>query len=416
MTTETKTKAEAEPKNELMVPDNLPAIFSTENGVQEVIDRIKSEVADFVPDTSTRKGRGEISSLAYKVARSKTAIDDAGKQLNAERRRQIAVVDEARREVRESLDAIRDEIRKPLEEWEAEDQKRKDRHQLRMAAFDIERAPDAERTPEDIQTYIDKVEEIDVDDSWEEFEVDAFRLKAKCLKHLRTEVLPVAEKRVAEAAEAEAKAKAEAEEAERLRAEEEKKAEAERIAKEKAEAAEREKREAEQLKADIDDLANSLLDHIEGCKQGRIGAETQPFGILLYELETKVPGLMNDKLGDHLESIEFARKTAIEAITAEMGKEAAEQAERDTAAKEQAKAEADAAAAEMREKAKQEERDRLAKERAEEDKARERRAADKKHRQSIAKAIASAIAAYETPEAIAEALLDDKVPHVKVML
>lgn len=85
---------------------------------------MKRETDAHVPDLKTATGRKAIAALAYKVARTKTAIDDAGKKLNEEARASIAKVDEARRDIRERLDALKDEVRKPLTEWEAAEEKR----------------------------------------------------------------------------------------------------------------------------------------------------------------------------------------------------------------------------------------------------------------------------------------------------
>jgi colicin import membrane protein len=85
---------------------------------------IAAEVAAHQPDLTTETGRKAVASLAYKVARTKTAIDDAGKKLNESLRAQIAVVDTSRRDIRERLDALKDEARRPLTEWEAAEEKR----------------------------------------------------------------------------------------------------------------------------------------------------------------------------------------------------------------------------------------------------------------------------------------------------
>lgn len=58
--------------------------------------------------------------MAHKVARSKTYIDNAGKDLVAELKALPKQIDESRRVVRERLDALKDEVRRPLTEWEAE--------------------------------------------------------------------------------------------------------------------------------------------------------------------------------------------------------------------------------------------------------------------------------------------------------
>ena len=62
----------------------LVALFKTENGLDPLIERIAAEVRAHVPDLTTAKGRDAIKSLAYKVARSKTMLDDAGKLKAAE--------------------------------------------------------------------------------------------------------------------------------------------------------------------------------------------------------------------------------------------------------------------------------------------------------------------------------------------
>jgi len=88
---------------------------------------MRQEVDAHVPDLTTASGRKAIASLAYKIARTKTAIDDAGKQLNEAARDQIAKVDAARRDIRDQLDDLRDKARRPLTEWEVADKARIDK-------------------------------------------------------------------------------------------------------------------------------------------------------------------------------------------------------------------------------------------------------------------------------------------------
>lgn len=61
--------------------------------------------------------------MAHKVARSKTYIDNAGKDLVAELKALPKQIDESRRVVRERLDALKDEVRRPLTEWEEEQER-----------------------------------------------------------------------------------------------------------------------------------------------------------------------------------------------------------------------------------------------------------------------------------------------------
>ena len=102
---------------------NAMAVFTTKEQLDPIIEAIEKEARSLVPDVSTRKGRDAIASMAHKVARSKTYIDNAGKDLVAELKALPKQIDESRRVVRERLDALKDEVRLPLTEWEAEQER-----------------------------------------------------------------------------------------------------------------------------------------------------------------------------------------------------------------------------------------------------------------------------------------------------
>ncbi|MDU5390166.1 hypothetical protein [Enterobacter sichuanensis] len=102
---------------------NAMAVFTTKEQLDPIIEAIEKEARSLVPVVSTRKGRDAIASMAHKVARSKTYIDNAGKDLVAELKALPKQIDESRRIVRERLDALKDEVRRPLTEWEAEQER-----------------------------------------------------------------------------------------------------------------------------------------------------------------------------------------------------------------------------------------------------------------------------------------------------
>lgn len=113
---------------------NAMAVFTNNDHLDPLIEAIEKEAHSLVPDVTTKKGRDAIASMAHKVARSKTYIDNAGKDLVADLKALPKQIDESRRVVRERLDALKDEVRRPLTEWEAE--------QARIAA---EKAAEEER-------------------------------------------------------------------------------------------------------------------------------------------------------------------------------------------------------------------------------------------------------------------------------
>lgn len=102
---------------------NAMAVFTNNDQLDPLIEAIEKEARSLVPDVTTKKGRDAIASMAHKVARSKTYIDNAGKDLVAELKALPKQIDESRRVVRERLDALKDEVRRPLTEWETEQER-----------------------------------------------------------------------------------------------------------------------------------------------------------------------------------------------------------------------------------------------------------------------------------------------------
>jgi colicin import membrane protein len=99
------------------------AVYSTPNAIDPYLSRIAAEVADFSGDASTAKGRAEIRSLAYRVTRSKTYLDDLGKQLAAELKEIPKRIDASRKQARDFLEELAEKVRAPLTEWEAEQER-----------------------------------------------------------------------------------------------------------------------------------------------------------------------------------------------------------------------------------------------------------------------------------------------------
>lgn len=108
-----------------VIVEQTPEIVLVDDGKREQLyDHIQREVDAFEPDLTTNKGRDAIKSLAFKITRTKTAIDAAGKRLNEDARAKINVVDAARRDARDKLDALAKSVRQPLTDWEAAEEQR----------------------------------------------------------------------------------------------------------------------------------------------------------------------------------------------------------------------------------------------------------------------------------------------------
>lgn len=274
---------------------NALAVFTNQEQLDPLIEAIEKEARSLVPDLSTKKGRDAIASMAHKVARSKTYIDNAGKDLVAELKALPKQIDEIRRLVRERLDALKDEVRRPLTEWEAEQERIKAEEVMNaMHAealvmnenIDLQRAIQYESDHEMALLMNEKI-----DREREEARQKAEQAKREHEERIKREAEEKARREADEAAKreieaaaarereatlakerAEREAKELAEKAERDRIEAEQRAERER--KEAAERAEREKQEAiaeEQRKAHEE--AERIKRENEQKEQARLAEE-----------------------------------------------------------------------------------------------------------------------------------------------
>lgn len=205
-------------------------VFSSPLGLDPYLQKIKDELDAFVPDVTTKKGRDAIASIAYKVAKGKTALDNIGKDLVAELKDVPKKIDAERKRMRDLLDLWKDEVRAPLTEWEATEAARQARHKTGIELIQ-QAAATHDFSADTLRTTLAAIEARVIDSSWEEFEAEAHRAKAMTVEALQ--------KAIAE------REKHETEQAElaRLRAEavaREQKEREERIAREAAERAQRE--------------------------------------------------------------------------------------------------------------------------------------------------------------------------------
>lgn len=114
---------------DIVVRQNPAVVFTDPETRNSLIDFLKKEVMSFVPDLLTTAGRKNIASLSYKVRQTKTAIDDAGKLLKSEHLKKCQEIDSARNELRDQLDVLAEEARRPLTEWETAEATRKTTHE-----------------------------------------------------------------------------------------------------------------------------------------------------------------------------------------------------------------------------------------------------------------------------------------------
>src|SRR5258708_4294021 len=96
---------------------------------EKLVTRLEEYVRAQPQDMETAKGRDAIRSLAAKVSRTKTGLDDMGKDHVAALKKQTGAVDAQRKLIRDRLDALRDEVRDPLTKFEEAEAERVAEHE-----------------------------------------------------------------------------------------------------------------------------------------------------------------------------------------------------------------------------------------------------------------------------------------------
>ncbi|HFI6241620.1 TPA: hypothetical protein ACGRTN_000271 [Escherichia coli] len=243
-----------------IVPDMAPSIY-VENGLEKFLEQIRESVKE-VPDLSTAKGRARIASLAAQVSRSKTAVEKPGRDYLRHLKEAVKPAEAELRRFVSACDEMRDEVRRPLTEWEAEQERIKAEEAMNVLhaealemniKFDQERAARFEADHEMallMNDAFDREAKVKAEEAERQRIAHEEELKRQAEEKARREAEEKIERERAEAARREAELKLKAEQAERERIAAEQKAEAEK--KEAADRAEREKQEAiavEQRKA-----------------------------------------------------------------------------------------------------------------------------------------------------------------------
>ncbi len=259
------------PVNELQILEQnvIVAAFSKAGGTNELFERIAQEVRSHVPDVTTKKGRDAIGSLAMKISKSKTLIEKCGKELVAEQKAQIKVIDDDRISVVKKFDELRNEILAPRDAWEQAEKDRVAKHENAIKEItDFLLPENINVDAEVLASNIRYLEKVPMGTMFEEYEEKIKIAKFETLETLR-KALVEREKYEAEQAELERLRKAEQERLQReheeriareaaekatREAEEKARFEAERVQREKAEAEQREARlkaekEAAELRA-----------------------------------------------------------------------------------------------------------------------------------------------------------------------
>ncbi|HEE4829237.1 TPA: hypothetical protein R7G60_000270 [Klebsiella pneumoniae] len=243
-------------------PEQAPTLYRA-GGLDAYLEQIRQAVNE-VPELNTKKGRDRVASLAAQVSRSKTAIEKPGREYLKRLKEAVRPAEAEIKRFVDACDELRDATRKPLTEWEAEQERIK--AEEAMNALHVEALAMNEEFDRQLAARIESDHEMALlmNDAFDREQADkAAEAERQRIAHeeeikrlaaaaAAREVEQRAQREREEAANREAVLKAQAEQAERDRIAAEQKAEADKQAAIEAERrkaqeeADRIRREAEQ--------------------------------------------------------------------------------------------------------------------------------------------------------------------------
>jgi colicin import membrane protein len=99
--------------------DRWPSVFG-QNSLKQFSDKVREVVSKQIPELDSLDGRKAIASLAAKVSSSKIAVEKPGRAYLKKIKELPKTIEDELREFVKEMDLLRDETRKPLTHWEAE--------------------------------------------------------------------------------------------------------------------------------------------------------------------------------------------------------------------------------------------------------------------------------------------------------
>jgi colicin import membrane protein len=156
------------PIGEIIPPESAAKDLFVPRGLDKIIARVRQEVEQHQPDISTEKGRKAIASLARWVSTQKTIVEDYGKNMSMAIKRQATDIDAERKRGKEAFDALRDQARKPITDYEEAVKARADAHEQALKeVIELSNVPFGASVA-DIEARIAKLDEFALR-PWEEF-------------------------------------------------------------------------------------------------------------------------------------------------------------------------------------------------------------------------------------------------------
>jgi hypothetical protein len=157
--------------------------------IDPILEEIKKQCRAVPVDISTDAGRKACASLAFRIAKTKTFIEGQRITLVASEKKRLAAIDSEGKRIREELDALKEEVRRPLTEWEEAEEQRIKKHEALI--LELGRVGDLGIvTAADIEKRIAYLESVDLS-GLAEFTLRARTAKDEALGFFRRRLLQV---------------------------------------------------------------------------------------------------------------------------------------------------------------------------------------------------------------------------------
>lgn len=143
--------------------------YKKEKGLEPILDTIRNIVKEFVPDMKTATSRKDITSMAYRVSQSKVVLEGLANKLIDPQKKEVALVTTERIRVAKELDKLRDQIKKPLTDWQNDEKRRvadlvhKENRIKELGSLG------QGINPKYLESYLVELDTLKPDDSWLEF-------------------------------------------------------------------------------------------------------------------------------------------------------------------------------------------------------------------------------------------------------
>lgn len=173
-----------EKSNQLEVIQTLTPAQIFEGGeLLTIVGAIEEECLSFIIDPSSKEGREEIKSLAYKIARSKTTVEKAKKAYTEDLRKKVTEINAHAANAVDRLQALQDKVREPVTQYEKREKERVENLKAKIAEIQSFKAVNGLTPSLNIKELLNRLEEFNPLEM-EEFAHIANKEKEEVLAHL----------------------------------------------------------------------------------------------------------------------------------------------------------------------------------------------------------------------------------------